>query len=281
MGGLRKYMPITWITSLIGSLALIGTPFFAGFYSKDTIIEAVHHSQLPGAGLVYWMVLAGVFVTALYSFRMYFLVFHGKPRMDEHTREHLHETPWVVTVPLILLAIPSVLSGYLIDPVVFGDYFNGVIHVSPDNDVLTGIGEHYHGPVSFVLHAFGGPAIYLAIAGVVTAWYIYMKNPDIADNIRRRFRGIYELLINKYYADEFNDFVFAGGARGVGKLLWKIGDAVIIDGLIVNGSAKVVGWVAGMVRHVQTGYLYHYAFSMIIGLLLLLGWFVFLSGGAA
>jgi NADH-quinone oxidoreductase subunit L len=281
MGGLRRYMPITWITSLIGSLALIGTPFFAGFYSKDTIIEAVHHSQLPGAGLVYWMVLAGVFITALYSFRMYFLVFHGKPRMDEHTREHLHETPWVVTLPLILLAIPSVLSGYLIDPVVFGDYFNGVIHVNPANDVLTGIGEHYHGPVSFVLHAFGGPAIYLAIAGVVTAWYIYMQNPDIADNIRRRFRGIYELLINKYYADEFNDFVFAGGARGVGKLLWKIGDSVIIDGLIVNGSARVVGWVAGMVRHVQTGYLYHYAFSMIIGLLLLLAWFVFLSGGAA
>jgi NADH-quinone oxidoreductase subunit L len=275
MGGLRRYMPITWITSLIGSLALIGTPFFAGFYSKDTIIEAVHHSQLPGAGLVYWMVLAGVFITALYSFRMYFL------RMDEHTREHLHETPWVVTLPLILLAIPSVLSGYLIDPVVFGDYFNGVIHVNPANDVLTGIGEHYHGPVSFVLHAFGGPAIYLAIAGVVTAWYIYMQNPDIADNIRRRFRGIYELLINKYYADEFNDFVFAGGARGVGKLLWKIGDSVIIDGLIVNGSARVVGWVAGMVRHVQTGYLYHYAFSMIIGLLLLLAWFVFLSGGAA
>jgi NADH-quinone oxidoreductase subunit L len=281
MGGLRKYMPITWITSLIGSLALIGTPFFSGFYSKDTIIEAVHHSQLPGAGLVYWMVLAGVFVTALYSFRMYFLVFHGKPRMDEHTREHLHETPWVVTVPLILLAIPSVLSGYLIDPVVFGEYFNGVIHVNPENDVLTGIGEHYHGPVSFVLHAFGGPAIYLAIAGVVTAWYIYMKNPDIADNTRRRFRGIYELLINKYYADEFNDFVFAGGARGVGRLLWRIGDSIIIDGLIVNGSAKLVGWVAGVVRHVQTGYLYHYAFSMIIGLLLMLGWFVFLSGGAA
>jgi NADH-quinone oxidoreductase subunit L len=281
MGGLRKYMPITWLTSLIGSLALIGTPFFSGFYSKDTIIEAVHHSQLPGAGLVYWMVLAGVFVTALYSFRMYFLVFHGKPRMDEHTREHLHETPWVVTVPLILLAIPSVLSGYLIDPVVFGEYFNGVIHVNPENDVLTGIGEHYHGPVSFVLHAFGGPAIYLAIAGVVTAWYIYMKNPDIADNISRRFRGIYELLINKYYADEFNDFVFAGGARGVGRLLWRIGDSIIIDGLIVNGSAKLVGWVAGVVRHVQTGYLYHYAFSMIIGLLLMLGWFVFLSGGAA
>ena len=277
MGGLRKYMPITWITSLIGSLALIGTPFFSGFYSKDTIVEAVHHSSLPGAGLVYWMVLFGVFITALYSFRMYFLVFHGEPRMDDHTRAHLHETPWVVTVPLILLAIPSVLSGYLIDPVVFGDFFNGVIHVDPANDVLSGIGEHYHGPVSFVLHAFGGPAIYLASAGVATAWYIYMKNPQIAEHVQQRFRGIYQLLINKYYADDFNDAVFAGGARGVGRLLWRIGDVLIIDGLVVNGSARVVGWVAGVVRHVQSGYLYHYAFSMIIGLLLLLFWFVFMG----
>ena len=277
MGGLRKYMPITWITSLIGSLALIGAPFFAGFYSKDTIIEAVHHSHLPVAGLAYWMVLAGVFITALYSFRLYFLVFHGSPRMDDHTRAHLHETPWVITVPLVLLAIPSVLSGYLIDPVVFGDYFNGVIHVDPANDVLTGIGEHYHGPVSFVLHAFGGPAIYLAGAGVLTAWYIYMKNPAIATGLQQRFQGIYRLLVNKYYADDFNAVVFAGGARGVGQLLWRIGDVLIIDGLVVNGSARVVGWVAGVVRHVQSGYLYHYAFSMIIGLLLLLFWFVFMA----
>jgi NADH-quinone oxidoreductase subunit L len=281
MGGLRKYMPITWITSLIGSLALIGTPFFSGFYSKDTIIEAVHHSHLPGAGLVYWMVLAGVFITALYSFRMYFLVFHGKPRMDDHTREHLHETPWVVTFPLIMLAIPSVLAGYLIDPVVFGEYFNGVIHVAASHDVLAVIGEHYHGPVSFVLHAFGGPAIWLAIAGVVTAWYIYMKNPAIADNVRRRFNAIYQLLLNKYYADDFNEAVFAGGARGVGRLLWKIGDVVIIDGLLVNGSARVVGWTSGVVRRIQTGHLYTYAFSMIIGLLLMLFWFVFMSPGAA
>ncbi len=281
MGGLRKYMPITWITSLIGSLALIGTPFFSGFYSKDTIIEAVHHSHLPGAGLVYYAVLAGVFITALYSFRMYFLVFHGKPRMDDHTREHLHETPWVVTFPLIMLAIPSVLAGYLIDPVVFGDYFNGVIHVGGHHDVLAEIGEHYHGPVSFVLHAFGGPAVYLAIAGVVTAWYIYMKNPAIADNVSKRFSAIYQLLVNKYYADDFNEAVFAGGARGVGRLLWKMGDVLIIDGLLVNGSARVVGWTSGVVRRIQTGHLYTYAFSMIIGLLLMLFWFVFMSPGAA
>jgi NADH-quinone oxidoreductase subunit L len=277
MGGLRKYMPITWFTSLIGSLALIGTPFFSGFYSKDTIIEAVHHSQTPGAGIAYWAVLIGVFITALYSFRMYFLVFHGKPRMDEHTRKHLHETPWVVTLPLILLAIPSVLAGYLIDPVVFGDWFNGVLHVDPRHDVLSGIGEHYHGPLSFVLHALAGPAVYLAAAGVATAWYIYMKNPAIADNVAQRFRGLYTLLVNKYYADDFNEAVFAGGARGVGRLLWQIGDVLIIDGLIVNGSARVVGWVASVVRHVQSGYLYHYAFSMIIGLLLMLFWFVFIA----
>jgi NADH-quinone oxidoreductase subunit L len=294
MGGLRRQMPVTAATALIGTLALVGFPFFSGFYSKDVIIESVALSTRFGSGVSYWLVEFGVLVTALYSFRLLYLVFYGEPRYTvvEDADPHAHlpdgelahapkESPPVVTVPLVLLAIPSVLSGYLIDPVVFGDYFSGVIQVNPDNDVLAGIGEHYHGPVSFVLHAFAGPAIYLAIAGVVTAWYIYMKNPDIADNIRRRFRGIYRLLINKYYADEFNDFVFAGGARGVGRLLWKIGDSVIIDGLIVNGSAKLVGWVAGIVRGIQTGYLYHYAFSMIIGLLLLLGWFVFLSGGAA
>jgi len=280
MGGLRKYMPITWITMLIGSLALIGTPFFSGFYSKDTIIEAVHHAGIPGAGIAYWAVLLSVFVTALYSFRLYFLVFHGKPRMDDHTREHLHETPWVVTVPLILLAIPSVIAGFWIDPAVFGDFFNGVIYVSPEHTGLAHVTEHYHGPVNFVLHAFGGPAIYLAIAGVGTAWYVYMKRPELADTIRHRFTALYALLVNKYYADDFNEAVFAGGARGVGQLLWKIGDVLIIDGLLVNGSAKVVGWTASVVRKIQTGHLYTYAFSMIIGLLFILSWFVFISPGA-
>jgi NADH-quinone oxidoreductase subunit L len=280
MGGLRKYLPITWLTSLIGTLALIGTPFFSGFYSKDTIIEAVHDSHIPGADIAYWAVLLGVFVTALYSFRLYFIVFHGEPRMDHHTREHLHETPWVVTLPLILLAIPSAIAGYLLGPVVFGSYFDGAIYVAPAHDVLGELAEHYHGVLGFTLHAFGGPAIYLAIAGVVTAWYIYMKNPAIAGNLARRFSGIYRVLVNKYYADDFNDAVFAGGARGIGRLLWKLGDTLLIDGLIVNGSARMVGWVAGVVRHVQSGYLYHYAFSMIIGLLLLLFWFVFMTPGA-
>jgi NADH-quinone oxidoreductase subunit L len=280
MGGLRKYMPITWITALIGSLALIGTPFFSGFFSKDTIIEAVHYSHLPGAGLVHIVVLAGVFITALYSFRMYFLVFHGKPRMDAHTREHLHETSWVVTGPLIVLAFFSVVAGYVIDPVVFGDFFNGVIHVAPQHDVLAELGEHWHGAFDFVLHAFAGPAVYLALAGVLLAWYMTLKNPGFADDMQRRFNGVYQLLVNKYYADDFNEAVFAGGARGVGQLLWKIGDVAIIDGVIVNGSARVVGWTAGLVRKIQTGYLYTYAFSMIIGLALMLYWFVFRSTGA-
>ena len=280
MGGLRKYMPITWITSLIGSLALIGTPFFSGFFSKDTIIEAVHHSQLPGAGLAYVAVLLGVFITALYSFRMYFLVFHGKPRMDAHTREHLHETPWVVTGPLIVLAFFSVVSGYVIDPVVFGDFFDGVIHVSPEHGALAAVAEHYHGIVSFVGHAFMGWAIYLAIAGVALAWYMTLKNPDFADSMRRRFSAIYSILVNKYYMDDINQAVFAGGARGFGQFLWRIGDEVIIDGLLVNGSARLVGWTSGIVRKIQTGHLYTYAFSMIIGLVLMLYWFVFRATGA-
>lgn len=281
MGGLRKYMPITWITMLIGSLALIGTPFFSGFFSKDTIIEAVHHAHIPGAGIAYWAVLLSVFVTALYTFRLYFLVFHGTPRMDDHTREHLRESPWVVTLPLILLAIPSVVAGYWIDPIVFGDFFNGVIYVSPEHAGLAEVAGHFHGPLAFVWHAFQGPAVYLALGGVFTAWYIYMKNPAIADTLRQRFNGLYTVLVNKYYFDDANAVVFAGGARGVGQLFWKIGDVLIIDGLIVNGSAKVVGWTAAVVRKMQTGHLYTYAFSMIIGLLFMLSWFVFFSPGAS
>ncbi len=280
MGGLKKYMPITYWTSLIGSLALIGFPGFAGFFSKDAIIEATHASQIPGSTFAYIAVLSSVFVTALYSFRMFFLVFHGKERMDEHTREHLHETPPVVTVPLIMLAIPSVLAGYVIGPVLFGDYFGGAIHVDHARDVLAHLGEHFTGAGGFILHGITGLPFILAMAGLATAWYIYIKNPDIATTVRRRFKGIYQVLVNKYYADDFNEAVFAGGARGVGQLLWKIGDVLIIDGLIVNGSARVVGWVASVVRHVQSGYLYHYAFSMIIGLLLLLSWFMVYQNGS-
>ncbi|OOZ41724.1 NADH-quinone oxidoreductase subunit L [Solemya pervernicosa gill symbiont] len=275
MGGLRKYMPITWITSLIGSLALIGTPGFAGFFSKDAIIEAVHASEIAGSDFAYWAVLIGVFVTALYSFRMYFLVFHGKERMDEHTRAHLHETPKVVTVPLILLAIPSVVAGAIfIGPMLFGDFFKDSITVAAEHDVLAQLGANYHGVMGFIVHGLSGPAFWLALSGVVTAWFLYMKRPDIPAAIKARFEPLYTILDNKYYADRINEVVFAGGSRGIGKLFWKLGDVTLIDGLIVNGSAKLVGWVSGVVRHVQTGYLHHYAFVMVIGFLGLLTWIV-------
>ena len=274
MGGLRKYMPITYITSLIGSLALIGFPGFAGFFSKDSIIEAVHHSTIPGSTLAYWAVLSGVFITAFYSFRMFFLVFHGKERMDEHTREHLHETPWVVTAPLIALAIPSVLAGFLIDPIVVGDFFKGAIHVDHIHDSLHDVREHFHGAFQFILHGVTQPPFFLAMGGLFSAWFIYLRKPEIADWAAEKFSWLHKLLLNKYWLDDFNQAVFAKGARGIGQALWSGGDRVLIDGLVVNGSAKVVGWVAGVVRHVQSGYLYHYTFAMIIGLIILLGWFV-------
>ncbi len=277
MGGLRRYMPITYWTSLIGSLALIGFPGFAGFFSKDTIIEAVHASQIAGSGIAYVAVLIGVFVTALYSFRMFFLVFHTEERFDAHTRSHLHETPAVVTVPLILLAIPSLLAGYWIDPVVFGDYFGDAIYVSPAHDVIGQLGANYHGTWGFILHGLMTPAFWLAMAGLATAWYIYTQNRAIADRMAERFGVLYRILQNKYGFDRFNEIFFAGGARGTGWTLWKLGDVLIIDGLLVNGSARLVGWLSGIVRHVQSGYLYHYAFSMIIGLLLLLSWFVWFA----
>ena len=292
MGGLRKYMPITYWTALVGSLALIGFPGLAGFFSKDAIIEAVHHSEIAGSGFAYFAVLAGVFVTALYSFRMFFLVFHGKERFDVHAAHHHdaghgheehghghggppHESPAVVTVPLILLAIPSVIAGYVVGPVLFGDYFKDAIHVLPQHDVLARLGEGYHGVWGYVLHGIMAPPFWLAMGGLITAWYVYMKSPALADRARDKAGFLYRLLVNKYYADDFNQAVFAGGARGIGQLLWRIGDVVLIDGLVVNGSAKVVGWFAGVARQVQTGYLYTYAFAMILGLLAMLSWLLF------
>ena len=294
MGGLKKYMPITYWTALVGSLALIGFPGLAGFFSKDAIIEAVHHSQIAGSSFAYFAVLSGVFITALYSFRMFFLVFHGKERFevhgqghadahgDEHADDHAHghggaphETPAVVTVPLILLAIPSVFAGYVVGPVLFGDYFGEAIKVLPQHDVLAQLGENYHGVMGYVLHGLMAPPFWLAMVGLGTAWYIYMKNPALADRARDKAGVIYQVLVNKYYADDFNQAVFAGGARGLGQLLWRIGDVFIIDGIIVNGSAKLVGWFSGIVRQVQTGYLYTYAFAMILGLLAMLSWLLF------
>jgi len=275
MGGLKKYMPITYWTSLIGSLALIGFPFFSGFFSKDSIIEAVRHSHIAGSGIAFVLVLLGVFITAFYSFRLFFMVFHGEERMDKHTKEHLKESPWVVTLPLIALAIPSVLTGFLMDPIIVGDFFKGVITVLPEHDSLALVREHgSHGAVSFVLHGFQAPAVYLAFAGLGAAWFIYMRRPDIATTIAEKFSFVHKLLMNKYYLDDFNQTAFAGGATKLGGLFSKYGDTKFIDGLVVNGSAGLVGLTAGIVRKIQRGFLYEYAFAMIFGLIALIGWFV-------
>ena len=274
MGGLKKYMPITHWTSLIGSLALIGFPLFSGFFSKDSIIAAVHHSELGAAGVAYFALLTGVFITALYSFRMYFLVFHTEERMDEHTRSHLHETPWVVTVPLLLLAIPSVLSGFIFEPVVFGEFFSRSITVAENHDVLAEVAGTFEGSTGFIAHAFAGPVVYLALAGVGVAYWIYMIKPQFAAALQSRFAVIHKIMDNKYYMDHLYLNVFAGAGRAVGQLLWKIGDVLMIDGLLVNGSARIVGWFSAVVRRLQTGYLYHYAFAMIAGMVVLISIFV-------
>ncbi|MGE0010642.1 MAG: NADH-quinone oxidoreductase subunit L [Azoarcus sp.] len=295
MGGLWKYMPITWFTSLLGSLALIGFPFFSGFYSKDSIIEAVHASTIPGAGYALFCVMLGVFVTAFYSFRMYFLVFHGKERFGQkhghhdHDGDHEdeepasdhhhglapgqkpHESPLVVTLPLILLAIPSVVIGFFtIEPMLFGEWFKGVIFFGENHVGLSEIAEHFHGPITMALHGLQTAPFWLAMSGVAVAWYFYMVNPGIPAAIQRTFMPVYTLLENKYYFDRFNEVVFAGGARLLGKALWKGGDQGLIDGVVVNGTAKLVGWVSRITSLFQTGHLYQYAFTMIIGVFVLL-----------
>jgi NADH-quinone oxidoreductase subunit L len=274
MGGLRRYMPVTYITALIGALALVGFPGFAGFFSKDVIIEAVHYSDTPGAGFAYVCVLLGVFVTALYTFRMLFLTFHGEPRMDEHTREHLHETPLVVTLPLVLLAIPSVVIGaWTIGPVVFGDFFGGALAARPDNDVLGKLGESFHGWAGFIGHAFvAGPAVYLALAGIVVSWYVWLRNPGVAEAAAQRLRLVQRVLERKYGFDELYQAVFMRGGRRLGEGLSRVGDARVIDGWIVNGAARAVGHWSTLMRHLQSGYLYHYAFAMILGVLAALTW---------
>ena len=300
MGGVRKYMPITWITSLLGSLALIGTPLFAGFYSKDSIIEAVHFSNLPGAGFAHFAVLAGVFVTAFYSFRMYFLVFHGKERYDQNPDAHHghhddahhdkhaghhesahkpHESPWVVTVPLVLLAIPSVVIGFLtIEPMLFGDFFKDAIQVNlAKHPAMAELAKLFHGPAQMALHGLSTAPFWLALSGVLMAYYMYMVNPALPAAIKRMAMPVYTLLENKYYLDWFNENVLARGARALGMGLWKGGDQALIDGALVNGSWKLVGWVSGLVRRLQSGFIYHYAFGMILGIFVLMTYFVWLK----
>jgi NADH-quinone oxidoreductase subunit L len=290
MGGLKKYMPITWITSLIGSLALIGTPFLSGFYSKETIIEAAKLSDLPGSGFAYFAVLAGVFVTAFYSFRMYFLVFHGKERFhqghahgnepDAHHDEHHghggtpHETPWVVTGPLLALALPSLAIGYMtIEPMLYGNFFGNAIYVADHHPVMSELNQHFHGAVAYALHSVVTLPFWLAVAGVGLSAFFYLKRPDIPAAIQKRFGFIYSMLINKYWFDELYSWVFAKGARALGGGLWRRGDQNVIDGLIVNGSAHLVERVSRLVKAFQSGYIYHYAFAMLIGVFALVTWF--------
>ena len=289
MGGLRKYMPITWITSLLGSLALIGTPLFSGFYSKDSIIEAVAFSDLPAAGFASFAVLAGVFVTAFYSFRMYFLVFHGKERYDQNPEAHHddhhgghsgkpHESPWVVTLPLVLLAVPSVFIGFLtVQPMLFGEFFKDVIFVDARHGAMAGLEGIFHGPLAMAVHALQTAPFWLALAGVVTAYYMYMINPALPAAIKKSMRPIYSLLENKYYMDWFNENVLARFARILGAGLWKVGDQALIDGAVVNGSWKCVGWIAGILRWIQSGYIFHYALIMLLGVFGLMTYFVWLN----
>ncbi|QNK72293.1 NADH-quinone oxidoreductase subunit L [Variovorax sp. PAMC28562] len=315
MGGVRKYMPITWITFLLGSLALIGTPFFAGFYSKDSIIEVVHESHLWGSGFAYFAVLAGVFITAFYSFRLYFLVFHGKERYDQNPDTHHdahathdahdehashdepnvshdahghdphakpHESPWVVWLPLVLLAIPSVVIGFLtIKPMLYGGFFKDAILIDaekhPAMEELAQGFEHAGSAVGMALHGFTALPFWLALAGVVLSWYMYMINPALPAAIKRTCGPVYRLLENKYYLDWINENIVARGARALGTGLWKGGDQAIIDGALVNGSWKLVGRISGAVRWLQSGYIYHYAFAMLLGIFVLMTYFVWFN----
>jgi NADH-quinone oxidoreductase subunit L len=289
---LRRHMRVTWFTFLIGTLALIGTPGFAGFYSKDSILEAVGHSTIPGSGFAYFAVTAGVFVTAFYSFRLYFLVFHGKERFGAHGDDHHHdaghedaahgagdgahagahagaphESPAVVTVPLVMLAIPSVVIGFVgIRDMLFSDYFSGSIFVNAQaHPAMSELAREFEGPAAMALDGLTRLPLLLAAAGAVLAWFLYLKRPDLPAKLRARFGAIYALLDNKYYMDIFNEVVIARGARLIGQGLWKGGDVAVIDGA-VNGSARLVGWIAGVVRRLQSGYIYHYAFAMLVGL---------------
>lgn len=270
MGGLKKYMPLTYWTMFIAAVASAGVPGFSGFFSKDAIIEAVQFSNIPGVEFAYFCVLSTVFVTALYTFRLIFMTFHGAPRMDKHTKEHLHESPWVVTLPLVLLAIPTIGAGWFIGPIVFGSYFDGVIYVLPEHDAIEKLGAEFTGVIGMMIHALSTLPFWLSVGGIFTAWFLYIARTDLPGKIKKMAGPIYTVLDRKYYIDEFYSWLFAGGTRALSTRLWKTGDVKIIDGFFVNGTARVVLWTSMLARRLQTGYIYHYAFTMIVGVFVLL-----------
>ncbi|MFP5340487.1 MAG: proton-conducting transporter membrane subunit [Gammaproteobacteria bacterium] len=290
MGGLRKYMPVTYATMMIGALASAGVPGFSGFFSKDAIIEAVHLSSLPGSGFAYFCVLSCVFVTAFYTFRLMFMTFHGASRFEAHGHDsgpddghghaeaHHHgqpkESPWVVTLPLVVLAVPTICAGWVIGPLLFGGYFGDAIVVAPEHDVLAEFGKGFHGVPGMMAHALITWPFWLSVSGIAAAAYLYLRPSPLPARLARRFGPLHTLLENKYYLDRFNDWFFAAGARALGRGFWKGGDVVLIDGLMVNGSARLVGWLSAVTRRLQSGLIYHYAFVMIIGVFVLLTlWF--------
>jgi NADH-quinone oxidoreductase subunit L len=274
MGNLKKYMPITYITMLLGSLALIGFPFFSGFFSKDLIITAVGASNLPFSNIAYLTVLSSVFITSLYSFRLFFRVFHTEERMDEKTKSHLKECEPVVTVPLILLAIPSVVIGFMTVSLILNDYFGDAIFVDEKHVAMSVVKSHFHGTLGFVLHGFLSMPFFLAISGIFVSWLFFVKKPQLADDCKRMFLPIYKILDKKYAVDEMYQFVFVGGAKKIGNFLWSVGDKALIDNFFVNGSYKSIDLFSKIMRKMQTGYLYHYAFTMITGFLILLVWLI-------
>jgi NADH-quinone oxidoreductase subunit L len=275
MGGLRKYMPITYWTMFIAAVASAGIPGFSGFFSKDAIIEAVHFATIPGAGFAYFCAVTTVFVTAFYTFRLLFMTFHGKPRMDHHTEEHLHESPWVVTLPLVILATISIGAGWVIEPLLFGGYFGNAIQILPQHEAMAKMSAEYHGIGGMMAHALTTLPFWFSVAGIFTAWYLYMVRTELPAKISQAAGPLYTLLDRKYFIDELYSWLFAGGSRALGRGLWKFGDVIVIDGFFVNGSARVVAATALLMKRFQSGYIYHYAFTMIVGVFVLMSVWLF------